>query len=93
MSDPQNSPGSTTARAPRVEPRFIRPEDLAAYCGLGRYRAYELLAAGHIRAIKDGCRTLIDRESVDRYLDSRPTATIRLQRARDRQPQAPQAAE
>ena len=43
-----------------------------AYGKFGVTRAYQLIAAGRIDAYKDGRKTLIDLESVDRYHRSLP---------------------
>ncbi len=61
---------------PRIQPRFLRPLDAAAYSSLSRSTLYALMAAGKIRSVSNkqegkrfGAR-LIDRLSLDSYLDS-----------------------
>ena len=41
--------------------------------GVGRTTLYGLIAAGRVRAMKAGSRTLIEAESIRRYLASLPT--------------------
>ena len=41
--------------------------------GLGRTTLYELIAAGRVRAMKAGTRTLIEADSLRSYLASLPT--------------------
>jgi excisionase family DNA binding protein len=45
--------------------------------GPGRSRAYELIAEGKLRAVKDGNRTLIPVEEARRYIASLPTLASR----------------
>ena len=47
--------------------------DACKATGLGRTTIYGLIAAGRVRAMKAGTRTLIEAESVRRYLASLPT--------------------
>jgi hypothetical protein len=47
--------------------------------GMGRTSTYQEIAAGNIRAVKQGNRTLIDFLSGWRYLDSLPAVKIRRQ--------------
>ncbi|MBX6745238.1 MAG: helix-turn-helix domain-containing protein [Acetobacteraceae bacterium] len=47
--------------------------DVQRVARLGRTKIYELLATGQLRAMKAGARTLIDAESLRRYLASLPT--------------------
>ncbi len=48
--------------------------------GLSRSEIYRQLAAGNIRAVKNGSRTLILMDSVRDYLASLPPATFRAPR-------------
>ena len=59
-------------------PRFIKIPDAVAYSGISRSRLYVALARGEIIARKSGKITLIDRESLDKHLESLPRAEIRL---------------
>lgn len=51
--------------------------DAATYTSCCRSKIYELLAAGHLVAVKAGRRTLITQESLDNFLSSLPRAVIR----------------
>jgi excisionase family DNA binding protein len=51
--------------------------DACQISGLSRSEIYRQLAAGDIRAIKSGSRTLILMESLRAYLASLPVATFR----------------
>jgi hypothetical protein len=51
-----------------------------AISGMGRTRVYEELAAGNLRAIKLGTRTLIEVEAGLAWLRSLPAATVRAPR-------------
>ena len=60
-----------------LNPRWLRIPSAVKYSGLSRSRLYELLAQGRIKSIclkssKDAPRgvRLIDRESVDRFMES-----------------------
>jgi excisionase family DNA binding protein len=44
--------------------------------GLGRAKVYELLAAGELKAVKCGGRTLIRAEEAKRFVDSLPPAEL-----------------
>ena len=46
--------------------------DACRAAGLGRTTLYELIAAGRVRAMKAGSRTLVEAESLRRYLASLP---------------------
>ena len=54
------------------------------YAGVGRTRAYELIAAGLIRAVKLGNSTLIDLDSVDQFHASLPPVVSRAAERRVR---------
>lgn len=45
--------------------------------GLTRTRLYGLIGSGAIEAVKSGRRTLIKAESLRRYIDALPSASIR----------------
>lgn len=59
-------------------PRYQRIPDAIAYSGLSRTAIYIALKRGEIIARKSGKATLIDRESLDKHLESLPRAEIRL---------------
>ncbi len=47
-------------------------QDACKAAGLGRTTLYELIAAGRVRAMKAGTRTLIEADSLRSYLASLP---------------------
>jgi excisionase family DNA binding protein len=51
--------------------------DACKAAGLGRTTLYELIAAGRLRAMKAGTRTLIEADSLRSYLASLPTLPTR----------------
>lgn len=53
-------------------PRFITIKSFCMEFQVGRTRAYALIAAGAIEAVKNGSRTLIVRESAERWAASLP---------------------
>jgi hypothetical protein len=60
-----------------LNPRWLRIPSAVKYSGLSRSRLYELLAQGRIRSIclrsrRDALRgvRLVDRESIDLFMDS-----------------------
>lgn len=57
---------------PRREapPRFLRVGAAVAYCGLGRSLLYQHLNNGTIRSHRVGRVRLIDRESLDLFIQS-----------------------
>ncbi|MDE1882914.1 MAG: helix-turn-helix domain-containing protein [Rhodospirillales bacterium] len=58
-------------------PRFFRIPEAVAYSGVSRTALYLLMGNGILAARKSGRATLIDRESLDRYLDGLPAAEIK----------------
>jgi hypothetical protein len=63
--------------ASNVLPRFATIPTWCVLSGQSRTRAYAALAAGHLRAVKDGKRTLIDVQHGLAWLRSLPSATFR----------------
>jgi hypothetical protein len=61
-----------------MTPRYLRIPDAVTYSGKSRTALYVSLARGEIIGRKSGRATLIDRESLDRHLDSLPRADIRI---------------
>lgn len=61
-----------------IAPIYMKPEDAAAYAGVGRSAIYVLLAKDCIRAKKFGRRLLVERASLDEYLAGLPGAQIRV---------------
>jgi excisionase family DNA binding protein len=63
---------------PMIEPRPPGVARLAPfnealrYGRLGKTRAYELIHAGKIKAVKDGRRTLVDLNTIDEYQRTLP---------------------
>ena len=52
-----------------VERMAYRVREAADILAISRSRFYELVAAGRIRILKDGARTLVRRRELERYLD------------------------
>lgn len=61
-----------------ISPRFLRLEAAQAYSGLSRSGIYRAIADGKILAKKVGRCLLLDRESIDRFINESPDAEIRL---------------
>lgn len=51
--------------------RWISYREAMEYTGLGRTTMTNLVTSGEVRAAKVGVRVLIDRDSLDSYLESR----------------------
>ncbi len=66
-----------------MPPRFLRIPEAMSYSGKSRTTLYLMLSRGEIVARKDGKNLLIDRESLDRYLDLLPRAEIRIASAQN----------
>ncbi len=60
-----------------IRPRVISIPETARYIGRSRSHVYDLLAAGKIKAVKDGKRTLPILDTVDAHLDSLPLVAVR----------------
>jgi hypothetical protein len=79
---------------PEVERLAVSIPDATIISGLSRSEIYRQLAAGDIRAVKAGARTLILMDSLRAHLASLPPATFRTKRAgRTVEAQTPSAAE
>ncbi len=52
-----------------VERMAYRISEAAEVLAISRSRFYELVAAGRIRTLKEGARTLVRRSELERYLD------------------------
>lgn len=59
-----------------IERLAVSIPDAIAVSGLSRSEIYRRLAAGDIRAVKSGARTLIPMESLKAYLASLPPASF-----------------
>lgn len=70
------------ALTPNV-PAFATVTGWGALSGMSRSSTYEALAAGHLRAVKLGARTLIDVQHGLRWVNSLPPATIGTRRGAD----------
>jgi hypothetical protein len=77
---PNSRAASETARGPMLDPIFVSIADARVISGLSRSELYRRLAAGSIRAVKGGSRTLIVLESLISHLKSLPTATFHASR-------------
>jgi hypothetical protein len=64
-----------------VEPLALPIPDAQRVSGLSRSEIYRRLAAGDIRAIKSGSRTLILMDSLRAHLAALPAATFRAPKA------------
>lgn len=60
-------------------PPFISVREAALWVG-SRTVLYELLGQGKVTAIKVGARTLVNVESLQRFLSDAPQAEIRVRR-------------
>lgn len=52
--------------------RFMPLDEACEYAAFGRTTAYQLIRKGKIVARKLGARTVIDRRSLDKFLDTLP---------------------
>jgi len=59
----------------QVERMAYRVREAADILAISRSRFYELVAAGRIRILKDGARTLVRRRELERYLDDLETVS------------------
>lgn len=57
--------------------RFLNIPEACSFLRVSRSRLYEFFSEGKIRTHKLGTRTLIQREELDRFLDSLPQAIFR----------------
>ena len=82
-----DNPANTAARGddaigPAFSPRaFSIPEFCGRY-GIGRTNAYQEIAAGRLRAVKAGRRTLIPQEDAEAWLASLPELNRQVARSR-----------
>lgn len=70
-----------TASVPRVDPVALPIDEAVSFSGMSRSAVYRELAAGNLRAVKQGSRTLVLVESIRVYLANLPPATFRPARA------------
>jgi hypothetical protein len=71
------APASTDEAQQPPRPILISIADARTISGLSRSAIYRQLAAGNIRAVKGGSRTLIILQSLMQHLESLPLATFR----------------
>jgi excisionase family DNA binding protein len=76
-------PSSSTVATPLFAQQVAYPvfATVAGFCdltGLGKTTVYEMMAAGHLQAVKAGSRTLIEVQPGLDYLRSLPPANVRL---------------
>jgi excisionase family DNA binding protein len=64
-----------------VEPIAVPIQEASRLSGLSRSEVYRRLAAGDIRAVKSGARTLILMDSLRAHVTSLPAATFRALKA------------
>lgn len=72
-------PTLTTPENKKTQPRCLRIEEALAYAGLSRTMLYRLMVQKKIVVRKAGSATLIEKESLDRYLDALPGFEPRTQ--------------
>lgn len=65
-------PLSTGNKEQTPSVRCLRIEEALAYAGLSRTMLYRLMVQKKIKVRKAGSATLIEKESLDRYLDDLP---------------------
>lgn len=53
----------------QLPPRWLRIPKAVAYCGIGRSSLYEAMSRGEIRSSRVGGCRLIDRESLDQWVE------------------------
>lgn len=66
----------TSQQPAHVEQLALTIPNAIAASGYSRTKLYELLAAGNIRAVKAGKRTLVLADSLKKHLASLPPATF-----------------
>ena len=71
---------ASTNETQKPGPIFVSIADARTISGLSRSAIYRQLAAGNIRAVKGGSRTLIVLESLIKHLEALPQATFRASR-------------
>jgi hypothetical protein len=69
-------PSSQTLYSRIGDPLLVSIADARTMSGLSRTAIYRHMAAGHIRAVKSGSRTLVVVESLIEYVKSLPRATF-----------------
>ena len=57
------------SRPASVPPRYLRVVDAVGYAGVTRTRLFGLLRGGQVRSVKVGRQRLVDRASLDAFLD------------------------
>ena len=72
-----NQSSTQSTKFSPLRPRLVPIDHACAYSGFGRTKLYEELGKGNILASKHGRRTLINLDSVDRFIESLPAATFR----------------
>lgn len=73
-ANPRRKPGDA-ARAAHAELAHI--QDASAWSGIGRSTLYKRAAAGQIRLVKLGARSLVDMKSLRALMDNLPEASLR----------------
>lgn len=63
------TPASITEQGDKPERLAYRVREAAEVLAISRSHFYELVAAGNIRVLKDGARTLVRRSELDAYLE------------------------
>ena len=65
-----------------TDPLAVPIPEAVRLSGISRSELYRRLAAGHVRAVKSGARTLILMDSLREHLASLPAATFGLYKVR-----------
>jgi Helix-turn-helix domain len=70
-----------TTESLRIDPLAVPIPEAVRLSGISRSELYRRLAAGDVRAVKSGARTLILMDSLRAYLANLPPATFRTPKA------------
>jgi excisionase family DNA binding protein len=70
--------GFAKSAKPAIQPQFATIKTWVSLSGIGRSQTYNLLASGHLRAVKVGARTLIDAQAGLAWIAAQPAADIRV---------------
>ncbi len=62
------NPFYSTQNMNNEESALMTPPELAAYLGIGKNRAYDLLKQGTIKGFRIGSTWKVSREAVDQYI-------------------------
>lgn len=60
-----------------MQPIVLTIAEACAACRIGRTRLYELIGTGEIRAIKQGRRTLVKVQDLQRFIETLPAMKLK----------------